>query len=232
MSIQYNSFNNCQDGELPELPPIVSFHNSSDNNTISPQSVYGNHTPLTYSREEYRPEYISSKPINKNKSVPGLKYILSHLDDRPSRSPSLTPSNYYPTPVEGDLVSQHDNFRKIPKSKPMAGSKEWVHLRRENHKAVERKRRDCINDNINLLGELVPGPEKNKGGVLCRVVTYIKELQEANAQLQEDNNKNSERLHATINELSNSLRELEEENRLLKSQLVQAQPSDISKQPF
>lgn len=111
----------------------------------------------------------------------------------------------------------------------MVGSKEWVHLRRENHKAVERKRRDCINDNINVLGELVPGPEKNKGGILSRVVAHINELREANAQLKEENNNQNNQFQATIKELSLSLRELEEENSYLKSRLAITQSSDLNK---
>ncbi|KAI8640154.1 hypothetical protein BD408DRAFT_420205 [Parasitella parasitica] len=65
--------------------------------------------------------------------------------------------------------------------KPAVGSEEWHRLRRENHKQVERRRRETINDGISEIARIVPGCEKNKGSILQRAAIYIRQLKEAEA---------------------------------------------------
>jgi hypothetical protein len=65
--------------------------------------------------------------------------------------------------------------------KPAVGSEEWHRQRRENHKQVERRRRETINDGINEIARIVPGCEKNKGSILQRAAIYIRQLKEAEA---------------------------------------------------
>ncbi|KAL8951046.1 MAG: hypothetical protein Q9222_002960, partial [Ikaeria aurantiellina] len=60
--------------------------------------------------------------------------------------------------------------------KPSVGSDEWHKVRRDNHKEVERRRRETINEGINELAKIVPGCEKNKGSILQRAVEYIVQL--------------------------------------------------------
>ncbi|KAI9672111.1 MAG: basic helix-loop-helix protein [Alyxoria varia] len=67
-------------------------------------------------------------------------------------------------------------------SKPAVGSNEWVKQRKDNHKEVERRRRETINEGINELAKIVPGCEKNKGSILARAVQYIQKLQEDASQ--------------------------------------------------
>ncbi|MCJ1470638.1 basic helix-loop-helix protein [Pseudocyphellaria aurata] len=62
--------------------------------------------------------------------------------------------------------------------KPAVGSDEWHKVRRDNHKEVERRRRETINEGINELAKIVPGCEKNKGSILQRAVQYITQLRE------------------------------------------------------
>ncbi|EWC47821.1 hypothetical protein DRE_03021 [Drechslerella stenobrocha 248] len=61
-------------------------------------------------------------------------------------------------------------------TKPQVGSEEWHRVRKDNHKEVERRRRETINEGINELAKIVPGCEKNKGSILQRTVQYINEL--------------------------------------------------------
>ncbi|CEP10683.1 hypothetical protein [Parasitella parasitica] len=65
--------------------------------------------------------------------------------------------------------------------KPAVGSDEWHRLRRENHKQVERRRRETINEGISEIARIVPGCEKNKGSILQRAAIYIRQLKEAEA---------------------------------------------------
>jgi transcriptional regulator CBF1 len=63
-------------------------------------------------------------------------------------------------------------------SRPPVGSEEWHKQRRDNHKEVERRRRETINDGISELAKIVPNCEKNKGSILARAVQYIQQLKE------------------------------------------------------
>ncbi|KAJ9082504.1 basic helix-loop-helix protein [Entomophthora muscae] len=136
-------------------------------------------------------------------NVPGITTLLSQLK-----------SEYSPT-LSAERFEQEDfGFKK-----PVVGSKEWMRLRRENHKEVERKRRECINTNINILGEMVPGPEKNKGGILNRVIAHIQELRDSNARLKEEYSEDTSHLQAALQDLSFQLNELREENLYLKTRL-------------
>lgn len=67
-------------------------------------------------------------------------------------------------------------------SKPAVGSDEWHKVRKDNHKEVERRRRETINEGINELAKIVPGCEKNKGSILQRAVQFITQLKENETQ--------------------------------------------------
>ncbi|KAF1827517.1 uncharacterized protein K489DRAFT_310418 [Dissoconium aciculare CBS 342.82] len=66
--------------------------------------------------------------------------------------------------------------------KPQVGSDEWHKVRRDNHKEVERRRRETINEGITELAKIVPGCEKNKGSILARAVQFITQLKENETQ--------------------------------------------------
>ncbi|KAI0105484.1 hypothetical protein GGR51DRAFT_190482 [Nemania sp. FL0031] len=70
-----------------------------------------------------------------------------------------------------------------PRSNPKlaVGSEEWHKQRKDNHKEVERRRRETINEGINELAKIVPGCEKNKGSILARAVSYILQLKQNEA---------------------------------------------------
>ncbi|KAF8857584.1 hypothetical protein BDZ45DRAFT_690814 [Acephala macrosclerotiorum] len=67
-------------------------------------------------------------------------------------------------------------------NKPAVGSDEWHKVRKDNHKEVERRRRETINEGINELAKIVPGCEKNKGSILQRAVQFITQLKENETQ--------------------------------------------------
>ncbi|KAF9557608.1 basic helix-loop-helix protein [Mortierella alpina] len=62
-------------------------------------------------------------------------------------------------------------------AKLVPGSDEWHRVRRDNHKEVERRRRETINAGINDLAALIPNSEKNKGSILKQAVRYITSIQ-------------------------------------------------------
>ncbi|KAJ2491783.1 hypothetical protein IWW37_001982 [Coemansia sp. RSA 2050] len=69
---------------------------------------------------------------------------------------------------------------------------ERLQRRRENHNFVERRRRDNINHTITTLSSLIPycaeeGAKLNKGSILHMAVEYIRDMQDINSALSEEN---------------------------------------------
>lgn len=96
--------------------------------------------------------------------------------------------------------------------KPAVGSEEWHKLRRENHKQVERRRRETINDGITELSRIVPGCEKNKGSILQRAAIYIRQLKEAEAATVEKWTLEKLLTDQAISELNRQVEALKNEN--------------------
>ena len=60
-------------------------------------------------------------------------------------------------------------------------------MRRDNHKEVERRRRETINAGIKDLEAVIPNPDKNKGAILRQAVNYIQSIQEAHQKAVAEN---------------------------------------------
>ncbi|TPX14297.1 uncharacterized protein E0L32_005493 [Thyridium curvatum] len=88
-------------------------------------------------------------------------------------------------PPQPDANGLRQEQRYVPppqNAKPAVGSEEWHKMRKDNHKEVERRRRETINEGINELAKIVPGCEKNKGSILQRAVAFITQLKENETQ--------------------------------------------------
>ncbi|KAI8068504.1 hypothetical protein BC940DRAFT_299250 [Gongronella butleri] len=70
--------------------------------------------------------------------------------------------------------------------RPVPGSSEWTAMRKENHKNVERRRREMINVSLKHLMDVIPGNEKNKSRVIGRAVEHIESLTKERNQLRKD----------------------------------------------
>lgn len=100
-------------------------------------------------------------------------------------------------------------------SKPLHGSEEWHKQRRENHKEVERRRRESINLWIKELANLIPTSDTNKSQILQRAVEFIKRLKE-----NESNNIEKWTLEKLLTDQAVS--ELSASNEKLKAELQKA----------
>lgn len=78
--------------------------------------------------------------------------------------------------------------------------------------AVERRRRETINEGINELAKIVPGCEKNKGSILQNAVRYITKLREDEQQAIEKWTLEKLLTEQAIAELSASNDKLKQEN--------------------
>ncbi|KAI1085665.1 hypothetical protein F5B20DRAFT_519263 [Whalleya microplaca] len=95
--------------------------------------------------------------------------------------PDTSTSNLSQSPQNG-IRSTQASYPNSQGPKPAVGSEEWHKQRKDNHKEVERRRRETINEGINELAKIVPGCEKNKGSILQRAVAFITQLKENEAQ--------------------------------------------------
>ncbi|KAJ9295521.1 transcriptional regulator family: Helix-loop-helix [Paecilomyces variotii] len=86
--------------------------------------------------------------------------------------------------------------------KPTVGSPEWHTIRKNNHKEVERRRREAINEGINQISQLVPNCDKNKGAILQRAIEYICQLHEEKKAMNERWDQNNMTTSHAINEIS------------------------------
>lgn len=128
-----------------------------------------------------------------------------HHSQHPSHSPQNSLSHLQPTTLPQTSST----------SKPQHGSDEWHKQRRENHKEVERRRRESINQGIKELAALIPTNDTNKAQILQRAVEYIKRLKE-----NENNNIEKWTLEKLLTEQAVS--ELSASNDKLKQELERA----------
>ncbi|KAI0145826.1 hypothetical protein F4776DRAFT_660703 [Hypoxylon sp. NC0597] len=100
----------------------------------------------------------------------------------PDGLPDTSANNLGQQPQNGVRSQPSYTPTATSSSKPAVGSEEWHKMRKDNHKEVERRRRETINEGINELAKIVPGCEKNKGSILQRAVIFITQLKENEAQ--------------------------------------------------
>lgn len=117
------------------------------------------------------------------------------------------------TESKGTISIQPTTLPQI--AKPIHGSEEWFKQRRENHKEVEKRRRESINSGIKELAALIPTSDTNKSQILQRAVEYIKRLKE-----NETNNIEKWTLEKLLTEQAVS--ELDASNTKLKQELERA----------
>lgn len=97
-------------------------------------------------------------------------------------------------------------------------SVEWH--RRNNHKEVERRRREAINGGIEELAKIVPDCQKSKGSILARAVQYIQELRNSDAENAEKWELEKLLTDQAMSDLSRQVQELKEDNQRLQERLI------------
>ncbi|KAI8055378.1 hypothetical protein BDF22DRAFT_618564 [Syncephalis plumigaleata] len=116
--------------------------------------------------------------------------------------------------------------------KPLVGSPDWHRIRRENHKEVERRRREAINDGITALAKIVPGCERAKGSILARAVEYIEQLKDTSATNIEKWTLEKLLTDQAINDLTLQVNRLEKEKQQLQQRVaeLETEVTDLSGQ--
>ncbi|KAI8339259.1 hypothetical protein BC941DRAFT_422544 [Chlamydoabsidia padenii] len=115
----------------------------------------------------------NSNPVNTDDQDPGICKMDVDTNEKSAGEFTIKFSKGSSAPL-----TETSTTSKEPKTRPVPGSVEWYELRKENHKKVERKRRETINQAMEDLGAVIPGNEKNKSRLLGAAVRHIKALME------------------------------------------------------
>ena len=117
----------------------------------------------------------------------GKENNYNHFNDDNSEYSKSCPSSIWLMPLENDEEIDGDLEQSLSKSECWGKLEEVdsrLKRRRESHNAVERKRRDHINEMIQKLNQLISDnsleiePSKsNKGEILSKTVEYIMKMQ-------------------------------------------------------
>ncbi|POG76393.1 hypothetical protein GLOIN_2v1555828 [Rhizophagus irregularis DAOM 181602=DAOM 197198] len=178
-------------------------------------------------------QYRHQRKLKLSKKVPQPR---SHpvLPSTPQQKQDPVTIHSNPLPIQpAPITPQHvqqQTQQTTPSGKPPVGSEEWHRQRRENHKEVERRRRDTINAGINELAKIVPGCEKNKGSILNRAVQYIQQLKENEAANIEKWTLEKLLTDQAIQELQTQVEMLKTENGRLRVELEELQGPSKKKQ--
>lgn len=155
---------------------------------------------------EHSGERPTSNPMDQGNMV-GQQRTPSFGDfDQSGANDGMAPPNGAGSPTGKGA----NNGQGTPK--PQVGTEEWHKVRRDNHKEVERRRRETINEGISELAKIVPGCEKNKGSILARAVQFITQLKENETQNIEKWTLEKLLTEQAIAELSSSCDKLKAEN--------------------
>jgi hypothetical protein len=169
-----------------------------------------------YSQQQQQQSLFASDP-NLQSRYAGL--AGSGYRATPGVSSSLQPTlgDAVPQPVGQTNSSPQlgNGDSDSPNNRAIVGSEDWHRQRRDNHKEVERRRRETINDGISELAKIVPGCEKNKGSILARAVQYIQQLKD-----NESHNIEKWTLEKLLTDQANA--ELQANNEKLKLELERA----------
>ncbi|PWA00377.1 hypothetical protein BB558_003573 [Smittium angustum] len=201
------------------LHSLLNDDSQSDNVLQDFDSIHSSNKSIYKKRKtsdnskNYRPIKMISPRFDSNMDIkPGQISNLIPIEPRGSQNNIHEAYNEEQTETE---ESSHNNLS----NRHPVGSFEWQRVRKENHKQVERRRREHINAGVNMLSNLVPGCEKNKGKVLHQAADYINQLKinevELNKRWIEDNQRNSK----TIDELTKQIEKLKNENFILTQKL-------------
>ncbi|KAF4932114.1 Transcriptional regulator CBF1 [Colletotrichum viniferum] len=139
------------------------------------------HVPPT-TEEQFAAQAANEPPHQDH--FPSPDGLMSSLPNVPQPSngvqgmPQPPHQTHQPPPPQPPQHRYSSGSASTPAKKPDVGSEEWHKMRKDNHKEVERRRRETINEGINELAKIVPNCEKNKGSILQRAVTFINQLKE------------------------------------------------------
>ncbi|KAJ2781240.1 Cell morphogenesis protein PAG1 [Coemansia javaensis] len=201
--------------DLGDLSPASSYPNhslaamaSGALPTSIPGALLGAQRPVAVADHMLRMQAFSTSPPPSGSpnfhsmSLPAqADWFENHLAHQQSIGSALDPSSFAAQHIAGsanaEFSPQNPALMSLVEGEDGDSQKSYEkrRRRRESHNAVERRRRDNINDRIQELYQLLPeamtdiNVKPNKGVILKKSVEYIHQLQQAlqsqNARIQE-----------------------------------------------
>ncbi|CAG8522931.1 724_t:CDS:1 [Acaulospora colombiana] len=133
--------------------------------------------PSQSSQSRY--ERILPKQTGPSTSV--LPITLNQSSGSTSTQNGTRPAMQYHTSIIHPLVPHHHNYRSASSDKPLTTADQRELARKVSHSAIERRRRERINDKILQLKELIPScadqDHLHKLSILQSAIEYIQYLQ-------------------------------------------------------
>lgn len=205
------------DASSPEKKKLKKGKNSDNNNN----NTNGSTTSNNNNDEDNGNELISNDllAMNEGKEEKDEANEDSELNSQPDE-PAEQLRQYenfrnLENESNNNLVNSQQQILHQSSIKPLAGTDEWHKIRRDNHKEVERRRRDNINAGIKEIASLLPVQDSNKAAILQRAAEFIKRLKD-----NENNNMEKWTLEKLLSE--QNLAELTSANEKLKLELERA----------
>ncbi|KAI9598130.1 hypothetical protein BDF19DRAFT_411469 [Syncephalis fuscata] len=166
-----------------------------------------------------------------NGQLAGIHHIMHHTSSElhgmdPSVALQGEVADLHGDPAIIEYTQRRRNGRRgpaavSPSPKPPVGSADWHRVRRENHKEVERRRREAINEGITALAKIVPGCERAKGSILARAAEYIEQLKETSTTNIEKWTLEKLLTDQAINDLTLQVNTLEKEKEQLEQRVAE-----------
>lgn len=160
----------------------------------------------------------SSSP---NAALPSFRDIITstarqiHLDQESSIPESPVKESPAQEPVQEPVQEspaqaatnppKHASIATVAKEDPQASVR-----RRENHRLIEKRRRETINNGINELAEVLPDHSKKRSTVILKSIEYINELKQLNSTISEERDLLKARNQELVNELAEKNKRINE----------------------
>lgn len=116
---------------------------------------------------------MTSESVPITKVEPEIVKLRAATEPVPTETPPTTTQ-----PPTTETVQRTRSARRLT----AAETAEARQHKRENHRLIERRRRETINNGISELARILPDQPKNRGTIILKAVEYIDELKQNVAQ--------------------------------------------------
>ncbi|KAI8094446.1 hypothetical protein BDF21DRAFT_489950 [Thamnidium elegans] len=163
-----------------QAQPNIYYNNNNNNDKSAPVNEFYRENPNPVKTEDTSSLFIDS-------SLHRQPIITTNMHTREDNMSESSSNNTAPSVESTVHKKTFVNRKQVVKTEVKKSNKpnvviEKKRYRRESHNAVERRRRNNINDNIKSLGQLLPDNMRegklNKGSILKGSVVYIHMLNE------------------------------------------------------
>lgn len=123
---------------------------------------------------------MSSESAPIAKVEPTIVKLRAATEPMPTETPQPPP----PPPPSPPTQAPAETVQRTRRAQRLTAAEaaEARQHKRENHRLIERRRRETINNGISELSRVLPSQPKNRGTIILKAVEYIEELKQNVAQ--------------------------------------------------